>query len=60
MFVFIVGMVGVIVGVLIVIVSVVLYLFYKEWKEVCYCELEYLVKEIELLNLLNKKVKEIL
>ena len=60
MFVFIAGMVGVIVGALIVTASAALHSSYKERKEVRYRELEHLVKEIESLNLLNKKVKEIL
>ena len=52
-------MVGVIVGALIVTASAALHSSYKE-RKVRYRELEHLVKEIESLNLLNKKVKEIL
>ena len=47
MFVFIAGMVGVIVGALIVTASAALHSSYKERKEVRYRELEHLVKEIE-------------
>lgn len=55
---FIAGMVGVIVGALIVTASAALHSSYKERKEVRYRELEHLVKEIESLNLLNKKSKK--
>ena len=51
-------MVGVIVGALIVTASAALHSSYKERKEVRYRELEHLVKEIESLNLLNKKSKD--
>ena len=57
MFVFIAGMVGVIVGALIVTASAALHSSYKE-RKVRYRELEHLVKEIESLNLLNKKSKK--
>lgn len=60
MIVFIAGMAGVVVGALIVTVSAALHSSYKERKAIRYRELEQFVKEIETLNLLNKKINEIL
>jgi hypothetical protein len=60
MFVFIAGMTGVLIGAAIVSVAVALRVSYEERKAVQYRELEHYVKEIETLNLLNKKINEIL
>lgn len=60
MIVFIAGMTGVLVGAVIVSVGVSLRMRYEERKSLRYRELEHFVKEIESLNLLNKKVNEIL
>lgn len=60
MLVFFSGMVGVIVGAIIATVGVALRVSYEEKKSVHYRELENYVKEIETLNLLNKRVNEIL
>lgn len=60
MIVFLSGMIGVIVGAIIATVGVALHVSYEEKKSVRYRELENYVKEIESLNLLNKKVNEIL
>ena len=53
MFVFIAGMVGVIVGALIVTASAALHSSYKERKEVRYRELEHLVKEIGIIEFIK-------
>ena len=60
MLVFIVGIIGVIIGALIVVFSVSIHARYYEKKTMRYRELENFVKEIETLNLLNKKINEIL
>lgn len=60
MLVFLSGMAGVIVGAIIATVGVALRVSYEEKKSVHYRELENYVKEIETLNLLNKRVNEIL
>ncbi|MGK0551216.1 hypothetical protein ACSFB8_03625 [Enterococcus faecalis] len=60
MVVFIAGMAGVVVGALIVTVCAALNVSYKERKAIRYRELEQIVKEIETLNLLNKKINEVL
>lgn len=60
MIVFLVGIIGVIIGAVIVSVSVSYHARYYERKAVRFRELENYVKEIETLNLLNKKINEIL
>lgn len=60
MLVFFSGIAGVIVGAIIATVGVALRVSYEEKKSVHYRELENYVKEIETLNLLNKKINEIL
>lgn len=60
MIVFIAGMTGVLIGAVIVSIGVSLRMGYEERKSLRYRELEHYVKEIESLNLLNKKVNEIL
>lgn len=60
MVVFIAGIAGVIVGALVVTITAALGASYKERKAQRYRELEHMVKEIETLNLLNKKINEIL
>lgn len=60
MIVFIAGMSGVIIGAVIVSIAVALRLRYEDQRSLRYRELENFVKEIESLNLLNKKINEIL
>lgn len=60
MIVFIAGMSGVIIGAVIVSVAVALRLRYEDQRSLRHRELENFVKEIESLNLLNKKINEIL
>lgn len=60
MVVFIAGITGVLIGAVIVSVGVALRVTYEERKAIRYRELENFVKEIETLNLLNKKINEIL
>ena len=60
MIVFIAAITGVLVGAVIVSISVALRVTYEERKATRYRELEHFVKEIETLNLLNKKINEIL
>ncbi|MGX7243478.1 hypothetical protein ACWOC1_01365 [Enterococcus quebecensis] len=60
MVVFIAGITGVLIGAVIVSVGVALRVTYEERKSVRYRELEHFVKEIESLNLLNKKINEVL
>ncbi|MGC6770154.1 hypothetical protein [Enterococcus sp. LJL51] len=60
MLVFFVGIIGVIVGAAIVILSMAFRLSYEERRYIRHRELENYVKEIESLNLLNKKINEIL
>ncbi|MGG5341334.1 hypothetical protein [Enterococcus sp. AZ192] len=60
MVVFIAGITGVLVGAVIVSISVALRVTFEERKVARYRELEHFVKEIETLNLLNKKINEIL
>ncbi|EOH99323.1 hypothetical protein UAW_00473 [Enterococcus haemoperoxidus ATCC BAA-382] len=60
MVVFIAGMTGVLVGAVIASIGVALSVTYEQRKSVRYRELENFVKEIETLNLLNKKINEIL
>ncbi|BAL62465.1 hypothetical protein MPD5_1249 [Melissococcus plutonius DAT561] len=58
--VFVAGFVGVCLGAVIVLISMALRNVYEEKKEQRYRVLEHYVKEIETLNLLNKKINEIL
>ncbi|MBL1230868.1 hypothetical protein IW492_16705 [Enterococcus sp. BWB1-3] len=60
MLIFFVGMSGVFVGAIITIVSIGLRASFEERKEYRRRDLEHFVKEIESLNLLNKKINEIL
>lgn len=60
MLVFLVGILGVIVGAAIVIIGVSLRMSYEDKRDMRRRELENYVKEIECLNLLNKKINEIL
>lgn len=60
MIVFLVGIIGVIIGAVIVSISVSYHARYYEKKAIRFRELENYVKEIETLNLLNKKINEIL
>ncbi|WP_339101787.1 hypothetical protein [Candidatus Enterococcus clewellii] len=57
---FLVGILGVIVGAAITVVSVSLRMSYEDKRDMRRRELENYVKEIESLNLLNKKINEIL
>lgn len=57
---FITGFVGVVVGALLVIIGMSIRSSYEERKEIKNRELDHLVREIETVNLLNKKINEIL
>lgn len=58
--VFFSSLTGVIVGAVITLIAVAIRTSYDERKAIRYRELEHYVKEIESLNLLNKKINEIL
>lgn len=60
MLMFLVGILGVVVGAAIVTISVSLRMSYEDKRDMRRRELENYVKEIECLNLLNKKINEIL
>ncbi|MBL1225306.1 hypothetical protein [Enterococcus sp. BWR-S5] len=60
MLIFLVGILGVVVGAAVVAISVALRMSYEDKRDMRRRELENYVKEIECLNLLNKKINEIL
>lgn len=60
MFVFLASMTGVVIGTAISFIGIALRTSYEERKANRYRELEQYVKEVETLNLLNKKINEIL